>query len=304
MRLKGLDLNQLICLDALLMEQNVSRVADQLHLSQSAVSWTLARLREHFEDQLLVPVGRSMTLTDFAKELREPLREFMQHARALEQRRPAQQPRDFDRVIRIVASDATQSICLSEAIRNTTVDAPKLRFDLLPVTEHSSTDLKRGEIDLLCAGQGMMVEAPGETLFEDSFCCIAWDESTVLDAPLSQSHYLSLDHVSVKWGALRATTNDSASAIMESLKRREAVTASQFSSIPELLIGTDRIATVPTLLAKKMALHWPLAVSACPIVFESVQVRAYWRSTLDSDPALIWFRRLLLKIAAEITKAH
>ena len=302
MRLKGLDLNQLICLDALLTDQNVSRVAKQLHLSQSAVSWILARLRKHFDDQLLVPVGRSMESTAFAEELREPVRDLLLRAQAVEQRRPARKPEDFDRVIRLVASDATQSICLSEAIRNATALAPNLRFDLLPVTEQSGVDLNRGEIDLLCAGQGMNVDAPGELLFEDSFSCIAWAEADAFATPFTLDRYLGMDHVVVKWGSLRATTSDAAAMLEEGLTRRESVTASHFASIPELLLGTARIATVPSLLAENMANRWPLVIEKCPLALEPVRVRAYWRSTLESDPVLLWFRKTLADVAAGVSK--
>lgn len=298
MRLKGLDLNQLICLDSLLTEQNVSRVAEQLHLSQSAVSWTLARLREHFNDQLLVPVGRSMAPTAFAEEIRTPVRDFIVMAQSIEKRRPASEPKDFDQLIRLVASDATQSICLSEAIKNATEIAPRLRFELLPVTEQSSVDLKRGKIDLLCAGQAMRVNEPGETLFEDTFCCIAWSKADAFTAPLTLDRYLTMDHVIVKWGSLRATTNDAVAMIEGGLSRRESVTAAHFSSIPELLVGTRKIATVPRLLANKMASRWPLAIESCPLELEPVRVRAYWRATVESDPALLWFREILNDVAS------
>ena len=57
MRFHGLDLNLLVALDALLTHQNVTRAAEQLNLSQSALSGALARLREHFDDELVVPMG-------------------------------------------------------------------------------------------------------------------------------------------------------------------------------------------------------------------------------------------------------
>lgn len=302
MRLKGLDLNQLICLDALLTELSVSRVARQLHLSQSAVSWTLAKLRAHFGDELLVPVGRGMAPTAFAVQLQEPIREFMLRAQAIEKRRPASEPGDFKGVLRLVASDATQTICLSEAIRKSSALAPNLRFDLLPVTEQSSEDLKRGEIDLLCAGQGLSVDALGDTLFEDTFCCIAWDESGVLDKPLSVAEYLESDHVTVRWGSLRATTYNAMASVEDTPSVRESVTVSHFGIIPELLVGTKKIATVPRLLAKNMVRRWPIETADCPLEIEPVRVRAYWRSTLASDPALSWFREVLNDITAGISK--
>jgi len=301
MRLNGLDLNQLICLDALLSEQNVSRVANKLHLSQSAVSWILARLRQHFGDQLLIPESRRMVSTAFADELREQLRELILMAQAFERRRPTSEPREFDRTIRLVASDATQSICVSQAIREAAKHAPNLRFDLLPVTESSHTDLRRGEIDLLCASQSMEVGTPGDALFEDRFCCISWNVSEIFSTPLTPERYLSLDHVMVKWGSLRATTEEAMALINERPRRRDCVTAPYFASIPELLIGTDRIATVPTLLALNMAGHWPIATEQCPIEFEPIRVSAYWRNTLENDPALLWFRKILCDTAQKIS---
>jgi len=66
MDLGGLDLNLLVALDALFAERSVSRAGERMHLSQSATSGALARLREVFRDQLLVPVGRKMVLTPVA----------------------------------------------------------------------------------------------------------------------------------------------------------------------------------------------------------------------------------------------
>ena len=74
MRFKGLDLNLLVALDVLLTERNVSRAADKLCLSQSATSGALARLREYFDDELLVQVGRKMVCTPRAQMLEGKVR--------------------------------------------------------------------------------------------------------------------------------------------------------------------------------------------------------------------------------------
>src|SRR4029077_14171529 len=83
MDLGGLDLNLLVALDALFAEKSVSRAGERLHLSQSATSGALARLRDVFHDQLLVPVGRRMVLTPVAEALVEPVRNFLLQADAI-----------------------------------------------------------------------------------------------------------------------------------------------------------------------------------------------------------------------------
>ena len=77
MRLKNLDLNLLVALDVLLAERNVSRAAEQMNITQSAMSNTLARLRDYFGDDLLVRVGRGFALTPRADLLREPVRDIL-----------------------------------------------------------------------------------------------------------------------------------------------------------------------------------------------------------------------------------
>ena len=83
MHLGGLDLNLLMVLDALFVEKNVTRAGERIHLSQSATSGALSRLREYFKDDLLVHVGRRMVLTPLAEELAQPVRELLQHAEAV-----------------------------------------------------------------------------------------------------------------------------------------------------------------------------------------------------------------------------
>ncbi|MBR8657814.1 LysR family transcriptional regulator, partial [Achromobacter sp. Marseille-Q0513] len=79
---KKLDLNLLVTLEALLVEQNVTRAAERLHLSQPAVSAQLSRLRDLFDDPLLIPVQRGMTPTAKALELLDPLRLALDQVRA------------------------------------------------------------------------------------------------------------------------------------------------------------------------------------------------------------------------------
>jgi LysR family transcriptional regulator, nod-box dependent transcriptional activator len=91
------DLNLLVALDALLTERNVTRAGSRLNLSQSAMSGTLARLRHHFHDELLIPVGRQMVLTPVAEGLVEPVRDILLRVRGTLGSRP-----QFDQATRAV----------------------------------------------------------------------------------------------------------------------------------------------------------------------------------------------------------
>ncbi len=88
MHFRGLDLNLLVALDALITERSISRTGEKIHLSQPATSGALARLREYFKDDLLVPVGRKMVLTPLAEELAEPVRQLLLQTDAIIHRNP------------------------------------------------------------------------------------------------------------------------------------------------------------------------------------------------------------------------
>ena len=110
MRFHGLDLNLLVALDALLTHQKVTRAAEQLNLSQSALSGALARLREHFDDELVVPIGRRMEPTPLARTLAEPLHEILLKTKSLVTATPTFDPQTSNRRISIIASDYSTEI--------------------------------------------------------------------------------------------------------------------------------------------------------------------------------------------------
>lgn len=98
MRFKNLDLNLLVALDLLLKERNISRAAEKLHITQSAMSNALARLRDYFGDELLVQVGRRMELTPRAELLREPVRDILVRIESSVTATPRFDPAESDRV--------------------------------------------------------------------------------------------------------------------------------------------------------------------------------------------------------------
>ena len=128
MRFNKLDLNQLVVLDALLSERSVTRAAQRLFLSQSATSSAMARLREYFDDELLVQVGKAMVLTPRAEGLRRPVREVLRQIQAITNDSPEFDPATSDRKIVVETSDYVISVFLGEVLRRASVEAPHMKF--------------------------------------------------------------------------------------------------------------------------------------------------------------------------------
>src|ERR1044071_1411338 len=100
MDLQRFDLNLLVTLAALLSERNVTRAGLRMNLSQSAMSGALGRLREFFEDELLVPMGRTMVLTPLAEDLVQPVRDVLLQLQATIATKPHFDPATSTRHLR------------------------------------------------------------------------------------------------------------------------------------------------------------------------------------------------------------
>src|SRR5215207_1307427 len=151
MRFNKLDLNLLVALDALLTECSISRAATRVHLSQSAMSNALARLRAFFGDDLLVPVGRTMELTPRAQAMKEPVRDVLVRIDSAIVAHPQFDPSRSDRSFQLLVSDYTTVTLMPHLLALTRRESATVRFLLcpLPHLEQPARALVRGEADLL-----------------------------------------------------------------------------------------------------------------------------------------------------------
>src|SRR4051812_11090624 len=154
MNLHLFDLNLLVALDALLTERNVTRAGNRLNLSQSATSGALARLRQHFHDELLVPVGRQMVLTPVAEGLVGPVRDILLQVRGTLGAAPRFDPATAARHFSLAVSDYVTDILMADVLRTAREQAPRATFELRPLGRRASEDLERGELDFLIAPEG------------------------------------------------------------------------------------------------------------------------------------------------------
>ncbi|CAB3806483.1 Nodulation protein D 2 [Paraburkholderia caffeinitolerans] len=304
MRFENLDLNQLVVLDALLSTRSVGRTAEQLFLSQPATSCALGRLREYFNDELLVPVGKTFVLTPLAAELSKPVRDVLLQIRTITRARPVFEPATSARQFTIEASDYVISLLLSEVVRRAADLAPLMQFDLRAINPQSPEHLESGETELLIAPEFNTVAGhPGEPLFSDTFSCLVCGTVNAHADSLSADEYFAAGHVGIEWGGGRRVTYDARILSTGRRVRRQEIIAPMFSLIPELLIGTRRIATLPTRLAHKIAERFPLRVLPCPIEIPSFTEKVQWNKYQEHDPAILWLRGLLKEAAESLASS-
>lgn len=299
MRFQRLDLNLLVALDALLTEKSVSLAADRICLSQSATSSALGRLRDYFNDELLVMKGRQMVLTARGEELVEPVSKVLQQVRNTIAVAPEFDPATSDRTISIMASDYATEVLLSEALRQFATTAPGMCFEIKPLNDQLVETLERGGMDILitidCA---LSQEHPRELLFSDDYVVLAWDENSAVIAGIDAELYFRLGHVTTRFGAGRVPAFEDWFMRNQSMPRRVEVVAPSFLSVPSLLIGSERIGTVHRRLAERMVKHLPLRILPLPFDMPGIRSAAQWLESNSKDKAIAWVVSELKRVGA------
>lgn len=298
MRLGHFDMNLLVALDALLDTRSVTRASERLHIGASATSSALGRLREYFGDDLLMQVGRRMELTPLGRSLAQPVREILLTVQSTVVARlefdPAQARRNF--VIR--ASDYLTTVLLIDVVQRLQREAPGITLHIANMADDVSDQLDRGEVDfVIYPSVSVNPEHPSQTLFEETYSCVVWTGNTLVGETLSLEQYRQMGHVAATFGGSRSVTFESLVLANLGVSRSIEVTTTNFNTLPQLVIGTTRIATVHNRLAQIYAHYLPLRLLPLPMDFPPLVEVMQWHAINNSDPAHLWMRRVLLEQA-------
>ena len=298
MRFNRLDLNLLLALDALLEEQNITRAAARVSVSQSAMSGMLARLREFFEDELLAAVGRNMELTVLGRQLMGPVRDLILQVQATVSIRVNFDPARETRCMKIMVSDYATEVFLNKVIARVLRDAPNMSLDLVPLADDAAEKLRRGENDfLVIPRQFLDEEHPQRLLFEDRYCAVIWEGNTQVGDRLDAETYERMAHVAPMLGRPRSPTVEEILLQAVNVKRRIRVTTNDFSSMATALVGTELVATMHTRLALACARRLPIRVLQLPYELPPVAECLQWHRSRENDPCHIWLRGIMLEVA-------
>ena len=294
LNLHRLDLNLLITLDVLLSERSITHAAERLNLSPSATSGALARLRAYFDDELLTQVGRRMMPTPLGESLQASVRDCLLHVQATVEIRPHFDPLQSKRNFRLMMSDYVSTVLMAPALRRLQREAPGITIELLGNENEPWEALSRGEIDFLVLPQNFVRQGhPAEVLFEDDYVCVCWRDNPLIGDSISTEQCLKMGHVVARIGTLRPPTIDAWFFERFGPARRVEVTATNFNSVPHLLLGTNRISIMHRRLALAYADAFPLKILPSPIAMPRLVEMIQWHKYRDRDPGRAWLFEVL-----------
>ena len=303
---EGLDLNLLLTLDVLLEIRNVTATAERVGVTQSAVSHRLARIRDFFDDPLLVSAGDDLVLTPQAEALRTPLRLALQELRDVVVPDREFDPTHAQRTFVIAASDLAEVTLLPAVLQRLSQAAPGIMIRMRGRGLVTGEALAGGRIDFgIAPGEGTI---PGVSLEDtrgirqrllvtDGFSVVARREHPRLRGRLTLKRYLAEGHVLV---APQGSPGGIADVVLarQGERRRVVAQVASFLSAPFIVAGTEHLLTCPTSLAQATCGPLGLQVFKPPIELPDTRLYLYWHERMHQDSGHRWFREELLHLVA------
>jgi DNA-binding transcriptional LysR family regulator len=313
MNISRVDLNILVYLDVLLRECNVTRAAEELGISQPAMSNSLRRLRDLFDDPLLVRTSDGMTPTDRALELQPLVRNVLAAAEIAVLPKTVFDASASDRIFRIMASDYTEVTLLPQLLTRLRKEAPGIRLDIMTPSDVSFHDVERGKVDMVINRFDSLPQSFHQVhLWDDSFSCVMSATNPVIKN-WSLDSYLSHKHVWVSKTGMGVGVGMSSDDVQrlgwvdEALGKLDAkrdITVFTRHYQAALLLGEqeDLIVTIPTIAARTMANNPKVVILDPPFEIPRMRLKMVWSPLLQRDPGHKWLRQMIKDVSSEIAK--
>ncbi|MBW4592722.1 MAG: LysR family transcriptional regulator [Brasilonema angustatum HA4187-MV1] len=294
--LSQLDLNLLLVLYALLQERNVTNAGKKIGLSQSATSHALQRLRQVFNDPLLVRSKKDMLLTPCGLSLLEPLEKILLNIEQLIQP-TVFEPKTALGTIGLAVSDYATVLILPMVLKEISQQAPQLNIECHIWRGETLDNLRNGAINL---GLGVpklpeTEEFKSQKLFVEDFVCIVRADHPITQTDLTVESYLALPHGSVtpiNVIPIKGHLDNVFSNL--GVKRRVMLKTPHFLSVPMIAEQTDLIFTLPRRIAMQFAQYTNVAILEPPIELGQYDYLMIWHQRYHEDPLHIWLRSLIV----------
>ncbi len=293
--LRHFDLNLLVVFDVLMTERSVTRAAERLGRTQSAVSHSLSRLREQFGDVLLTKAGARMQPTALAFDLIEQARPMLAGIQRVLSPQHVFDPTSSTRVFRLAAPDFMLAL-FTELMARLARDAPRVAIEWTTPREPTLLDVAEGLVDIaivpseLRLPQGVTGEAVGALEWR---CYGRAKHPAFRD--WNAAAWTRAAHLMVRVGDAVASPVDVA-ASAAGLTRSVAGWVPNFGAMAPVLAATELISTLPMLAMKDALRAYRLERVPVPFALPPLPHAMVWCSGRNRDGGLIWLRERLRPI--------
>lgn len=296
-----LDLNLLRVFDAVMTEQNLTRAASRLAMTQPAVSNAVKRLREALGDELLIRTAHGVKPTTRAESLWPAVR------RALSELEEAVAPRSFElakahATFRMAMADATAALLLPRLVRLIESRAPGIDIRMVPLTTREPRPmLLRGDIDLAIGFfPGVVAQLQGATdtpirherMYRGEYVCVMRKDHPLANKELTLDAYCQANHLLVSFsGRARGLVDDALLSVNR--ERRILLTVNQFFTAGKVVAASDLLMVLPRHLIEATGMTEALIAKDLPFSMPDVHIDMLWHERDARSPGHRWLRELL-----------
>lgn len=297
MELHEIDLNLLVVFNQLLVERRVSKVADNLGVSQPAVSNSLAKLRRLFGDELFLRTPKGMEPTPFADQLAESVSYALAMIHSGVNQRTSFDPATERRSFTVGMTDIGEIVFLPELVARVKRDAPGIALSTVRNTATNLRDeLESGKVDMAI---GLLPQLKAgffqRRLFAQRYVCLMRRGHRLEKKRLTLAEYAGAEHlVVVSAGTGHGKVDDLLQR--SGVERTVRLTVPHFVSVGHILQGSDLVTTVPEKLADRLLEPFGLAKVAHPAKLPEVAINAFWHAKYHRSPANRWLRSVVFEL--------
>ena len=297
--LRKLDLNLLIALDVLIEEASVTRAAERLEMSQSAMSHALKRLRSVLNDDILIRTSREMEVTPYAREMGDRVRQILTEIESTLLEKETFNPATAKETFRIAASDYVEATIGTNLIKQITTKAPGIRIRISNLDKETVMDaLDDNRIDLVINAQLPLKSWHVEqNLYREEFVCVVRSDDALIE--LSVEDYLKRSHLLV---SMRDDFQGAGDKILKRQQQSRQVIWStpHFMAVPFLLANSDCVALLPRRMAQQCAKAIDLKLLSPPIEIEGFTVSMIWHQRHTNRPQHRWLREQVINATGNL----
>jgi DNA-binding transcriptional LysR family regulator len=295
--LRQFDLNLLIQFEALITEAHVSRAAEKVFLSQSAMSHALNRLREHLNDPLLVRTQNGLQPTKRALQLLPKVRETLLNIERFLAPPEMFDPAKSDRSFKLACTDFFEAVTLPKLLEYLQQVAPQITIEVEMIGEHASQDkLESGAVDIV-VGMDRSQPIPAGLINEvwqvqDFACLISVNQMTPTNT-MTLKQYVAKNHV--VYSDLTEVTSSIIDdwLALKNLSRNHIARTMDYIAAASIVAKTDSIMTLPKEMAQLFSEMLPVRVLAPPKSFPKLEMGIITHPLFDQESDIVWLKQIL-----------
>jgi DNA-binding transcriptional LysR family regulator len=300
MELSDIDLNQLVLFQQLIVERRVAKVAENLGLTQPAVSNTLAKLRRQFGDELFVRTPTGMMPTPFAEQLAEPIGYALAMIHSGLNQHSRFDPASARRSVTIGMTDIGEIVFLPALVERLRQAAPGVSLNTVRTTTTSlRDDMQAGKVDL-AIGPLPQLKAGffQRRLFRQRYVCLFRKGHALDRQRLTLADFKAAEHLVI---VSAGTGHGKVDELMRraGVERSVRLTVPHFVSVGHLLRCTDMVATVTERLAQSLVEPFDLTFRPHPIDLPEIAINVFWHAKVHRSPAHQWLRGVVFELFGE-----